>query len=62
MAGALGVALAGPRRYGAAVVDDPFLNSEARKNAVPDDIGRALKILIAACILEFAIYAALLLL
>jgi adenosylcobinamide-phosphate synthase len=62
MAGALGIALAGPRRYGEAVVDDPFLNAEARKDAAPDDIGRALKILIAASVLEFVVYVALLLL
>ncbi|MBN9006792.1 MAG: cobalamin biosynthesis protein [Rhizobiales bacterium] len=62
MAGALGIALAGPRRYGEAIVDDPFLNADARKDATSDDIGRALKILIAACTLEFAVYAALLLL
>jgi adenosylcobinamide-phosphate synthase len=62
MAGALGIALAGPRRYGEAIVDDPFLNAEARKDAAPDDIGRALKILIAASVLEFVVYVALLLL
>lgn len=62
MAGALGIALAGPRRYGETTVDDPFLNADARKDAAPDDIGHALKILIAACVIEFAIYAALLLL
>jgi adenosylcobinamide-phosphate synthase len=62
MAGALGIALAGPRRYGETTIDDPFLNADARKDATPDDIGRALKILIAACALEVAIYAALLLL
>jgi adenosylcobinamide-phosphate synthase len=38
------------------------LNAEARKDAMPNDIGRALKILIVACALEFAVYAALLLL
>jgi adenosylcobinamide-phosphate synthase len=59
MAGALGVALAGPRQYGEHSVDDPFLNAEARKEATPDDIGRALKLLVAACLLEAAIYAAL---
>jgi adenosylcobinamide-phosphate synthase len=59
MAGALGLALAGPRRYGEHSVDDPFLNAEARKDATPDDIGRALDLLMAACLLEAAIYAAL---
>ncbi len=58
-AGALGLALAGPRRYGERVVDDVFLNAEARKDATPDDIGRALHLLIAACLLQAAVYAAL---
>jgi adenosylcobinamide-phosphate synthase len=58
-AGALGLALAGPRRYGERVVDDVFLNAEARKDATPDDIGRALHLLIATCLLQAAAYAAL---
>jgi adenosylcobinamide-phosphate synthase len=59
MAGALDLALAGPRRYGEHSVDDPFLNPEARRDAVPDDIGRALDLFVAACLLEAAVYAAL---
>lgn len=59
MAGALGLALAGPRRYGERTVDDPFLNAEARKDATPDDIGRSLDLLLAACLLEAVAYAAL---
>ena len=59
MAGALGLALAGPRRYGEHSVDDPFLNAEARKEANPGDIDRALDLLMAACVLEAAVYAAL---
>jgi adenosylcobinamide-phosphate synthase len=59
MAGALGLALAGPRRYGMRIVNDVFLNAEARKEATPDDIGRALNLLIAACLLQTAAYAAL---
>jgi adenosylcobinamide-phosphate synthase len=59
MAGALGLALAGPRRYAEHVVDDPFLNAEATREAVPDDIGRALDLYTAACVIEAAIYAAL---
>jgi adenosylcobinamide-phosphate synthase len=58
-AGALGLALAGPRRYGERIVDDPLLNAEARKDAAPGDIGRALDLLVAACLLEAAAYAAL---
>lgn len=45
MAGALGIALAGPRRYGERLVDDPYLNDSGRHEAGPGDIGRALKIL-----------------
>ena len=45
MAGALDLALAGPRRYGARVVDDPFLNAKGRPDAAPADIARALKVL-----------------
>jgi adenosylcobinamide-phosphate synthase len=59
MAGALGLALVGPRRYGEHVVDDPFLNADARKEATRDDIGRALDLYMAACLLEAAAYAAL---
>lgn len=56
MAGALGVVLAGPRRYAEGVVDDPYLNADGRA-ATPDDIRRALRMLVAACAIEFAIYA-----
>jgi adenosylcobinamide-phosphate synthase len=59
MAGALGLALAGPRRYAEHTVDDPFLNAEATSEAVPGDIGRALNVYIAACVIEAAVYAAL---
>ncbi|ODT12987.1 MAG: cobalamin biosynthesis protein CobD [Kaistia sp. SCN 65-12] len=45
MAGALGIALAGPRRYGERIVDDPYLYDAGRHEAGPGDIGRALKIL-----------------
>ena len=56
------MALAGPRGYPGYVVDDPFLNAEATKAAVPDDIGRALDLYTAACVIEAAVYAALALL
>lgn len=59
MAGALGLALAGPRRYAEHVVEDPFLNAEATRQAVPDDIGRALDLYTAACVIEATGYAAL---
>lgn len=62
MAGALGLALAGPRRYAEGVVEDPYLNAQGRLEAAPNDISRALRILIAACVIEFVAYAALALL
>lgn len=49
MAGALGIALAGPRQYPGYSVDDTFLNKAGRKPATADDIARALKVLLFAC-------------
>lgn len=57
IAGALDLALAGPRRYATHSVDDPFLNPEGRKDAAPSDIRRALRMLVAACVLQAAVYA-----
>ncbi|MET0221622.1 MAG: adenosylcobinamide-phosphate synthase CbiB [Tardiphaga sp.] len=57
MAGALGIALAGPRVYAEGAVDDPYLNADGR-TAMPDDIRRALRILAAACLLQGALYVA----
>lgn len=45
MAGALGLALLGPRVYGGEVVTTPFLNPEGRKEAGPADIRRSLIVL-----------------
>lgn len=59
MAGALHLALAGPRQYAERTVDDPFLNAEGRKDAKPDDIRRALRILVSASVLHATVYAAL---
>ncbi|MGL4242117.1 MAG: adenosylcobinamide-phosphate synthase CbiB, partial [Beijerinckiaceae bacterium] len=57
MAGALGLALAGPRRYGERVVDDPFLNPAGRREATAADIRRALKVMAgAAALLAFAVF------
>lgn len=56
MAGALGIKLAGPRRYAERLVDDPWLNTDGR-NAAPADIRRALRMLVAACFIEFVILA-----
>lgn len=59
MAGALGIALAGPRIYAEGAVNDPYLNAEARRDATPDDIGQALKLFAASCVLQAMIYAVL---
>jgi adenosylcobinamide-phosphate synthase len=58
MAGALGIALAGPRRYGGVIVDDPFLNPLGRRNLTPADIERALRIYLGANALLLAAVAA----
>ena len=55
-AGALDLALAGPRRYGAEVVNDPWIGV-GRARAVPDDIRRALYLFVAACLVHAALIA-----
>jgi adenosylcobinamide-phosphate synthase len=59
MAGALGIALSGPRRYAEGEANEPWLNEEARKDATAKDIGQALKLFVAACALQAVIYASL---
>ena len=44
MAGALGLALAGPRTYGGVIVDDAFMGEGGRREADSTDIRRALKL------------------
>jgi adenosylcobinamide-phosphate synthase len=44
MAGALGLALAGPRIYGGQVIDDSWMNADGRKAARVDDITAALSV------------------
>ncbi|MBV8776610.1 MAG: cobalamin biosynthesis protein [Alphaproteobacteria bacterium] len=56
MAGALGLALAGPRHYAAETVDDPFLG-DGTPNATAADIGRALRLYVRACMLLAALSA-----
>lgn len=56
MAGALGLALAGPRLYASGPVEDPFLNPEGRRNAEAADIDRALNILSRAAFLHAGLY------
>ena len=58
MAGALDLALAGPRRYGELVVNDPWLGS-GRARATPTDMRRALMVFIVACLIQLAVLAGL---
>ena len=44
MAGALGLALAGPRSYGGVTVDDAEMGEGGRREAVVADIRRALRL------------------
>ena len=44
MAGALGLALAGPRHYRDFIVDDAWMNEGARADATAEDIRRALSL------------------
>jgi adenosylcobinamide-phosphate synthase len=61
MAGALDLALAGPRRYAERVVDDPWIG-DGRARATPADLHRALILYSVACVLLGAALLALYLL
>jgi adenosylcobinamide-phosphate synthase len=52
IAGALGLALNGPRIYGGEVVDGPWMNHGARAEAGPADIRRGLRLYILACTMQ----------
>jgi adenosylcobinamide-phosphate synthase len=54
MAGALGLALAGPRRYPEGLVADPWLGDGTARAATPD-IARALRLYRLACLLLFGL-------
>jgi adenosylcobinamide-phosphate synthase len=54
MAGALGLALAGPRVYGGVLVDDVFMGEGGRREATSADIRRALRLYRAADLLLIA--------
>lgn len=58
MAGALGLALAGPRKYRENQVNDPWIG-DGRARATPKDINRALYVFIAACLINGLVVAAL---
>ena len=51
MAGALSVALAGPRRYAEGLVADPWLGDGSARVGTPD-IARALEVYHRACLVE----------
>ncbi len=55
-AGALGLALAGPRRYGGHVVDDPWIGG-GRARATAHDIRRALYLYVIACLIVAGLVA-----
>lgn len=52
MAGALDIALAGPRAYATYRVEDPFMNPGGHKDIGVGEIRRALRVLAGACVVE----------
>jgi adenosylcobinamide-phosphate synthase len=56
-AGALDLALAGPRRYHGHIVDDPWLG-DGRARATSADIGRALRLYVIACLIQASLVLA----
>lgn len=56
MAGALGLALAGPRVYGGVVASDGFMGEGGRREATSADIRRALRLYWAADLLLLALF------
>ncbi len=57
MAGALGLALNGPRAYRGEFVDDPWMGADGRSEAEPADIRRGLRLYAIACGLQAGIVA-----
>jgi adenosylcobinamide-phosphate synthase len=57
LAGALGVALAGPRRYDGEIVEDHWMNRDGRREAALADLARGLKLYLIACVLQAAVVA-----
>ena len=56
MAGALGLSLAGPRRYPGIVIDDPWIGSGTAR-ATARDVTRALSLFVAACVVNGVVVA-----
>jgi adenosylcobinamide-phosphate synthase len=52
MAGALGVALAGPRRYGGRVLEAAWMNPGGRAALCAQDIRAALRLYVTACAVQ----------
>jgi len=59
MAGALGIALAGPRVYDSERVDDAWMGAGGRIDATSADIRRGLSLYVIACVIQAAIVTAL---
>lgn len=57
MAGALGIALLGPRTYAGKIANEPMLNGGGRRDALPSDIDAALGLFWMACSLLSGIAA-----
>jgi adenosylcobinamide-phosphate synthase len=57
MAGALGLAFAGPRRYEGEIVEDHWMNAEGRRDATATDIRRGLTLYLGACAIQAALVA-----
>ena len=55
LAGALGVALAGPRHYDGEIVEDHWMNREGRREASQTDLRRGLNLYLVACFLQAAL-------
>lgn len=58
LAGALGVALAGPRRYDGEIVEDHWMNRDGRLEAGLADLARGLNLYLIACVLQAVVVAA----
>jgi adenosylcobinamide-phosphate synthase len=58
-AGALGLAIAGPRAYGGEVVEDYWMNEGGRPHAAAPDVRMALRLFVHACCVQAALLGAL---
>jgi adenosylcobinamide-phosphate synthase len=57
MAGALGLAFAGPRRYEGEIVEDHWMNTDGRRDSTAADIRRGLTLYVGACAMQGALVA-----